>query len=143
MKLINISNHHPDTWSQEQKAGWDEIIHIPFPYVDPHQTSKDLDAVTLCTVNQIKKSSGLLPKVDSRLKTNVWTSTCDCGNTPIWYTPNDIRVCIQGDFSLTVKIIQWLGIGGKLVFPTSQRDSVLNSDGTKTIRFRFVQWREI
>ena len=39
-KLINISNHPSTGWSDAQKAGWDQIIDIPFPQV-PATATKD------------------------------------------------------------------------------------------------------
>src|SRR5690606_17331938 len=100
-KLLVISNHPVDKWSDEQKAGWDVIDYIPFPNV-PASMSKD-------TVID------LADDLFCRIKKNY----------------PDHTVTIQGEFSLTCAVVARLSNSGREpIFPTTER-IVEEKDGQK------------
>ncbi len=41
--LINVSNHPSNEWSGEQKNGWNEIIDVPFPKIDPNASCDEIE----------------------------------------------------------------------------------------------------
>ena len=46
--FINLSNHASDLWSPAQRAAaeaWGEIVDLPFPAIDPHADSAEVEAL--------------------------------------------------------------------------------------------------
>lgn len=92
MKLINISNHPAETWTNEQKAGWDIIIDIPFPEVDPNFSTQDIADIATDIINDI------MPFIDG-----------------------DTAVYIAGDYSLSYALVLRLIDKVRIVVPTTKR----------------------
>ena len=122
--FINLSNHPSSTWSDKQKdaaAKLGEIVDIPFPVVDPnaHKGAVEVQAIELLnTVLETIAHHG----VDASYTT----------------------VCIAGEFSLVIAFVMQcedLGMPFDVVVATSERNTTLNEDGSKTVRFDFVQFR--
>lgn len=131
--LIAVSNHPPETWPEEQKAGWDEIVYIPFPNVPAELDREDVWLLAENLASEIAK----IFDIKSR-------------------EGNQVRLWIAGDYSLTIFTIyeyirnHWgpypVGIFFDwLVFPTTERIVIeeKNSDGNivKKSVFKFVKWR--
>ena len=110
-KLLVISNHPPDKWSDDQKQGWDVIDYIPFPNIT---ASLSKDAV-------IDLADDLICQIAQDFPEHT--------------------VTIQGEYSLTCSVISRLSNAGREpIFPTTER-VVEEKDGVKTSTFKFVQWR--
>ena len=117
-ELLVISNHPPDRWGDDQKAGWDSIDYIPFPEIPP-----DADFDEVCGEIAVKLAD----------KIGEW----------IGDHPNG-KVNLQGEF--TVCYILFRAIDDMIfVFPTTKRETteIVKEDGSvekKTV-FKFVRWR--
>jgi hypothetical protein len=123
-KLINFSNHSSSQWSEEQKAGWDQIIDIKFPNVPANIDDENFDELV----------AESLKKLDEYIEN---------GN---------VYLMMQGEFSLCYSLYRILLDNPeynrvKLVIPTSERRVVekVKDDGTyeKVATFEFVKWRQI
>jgi hypothetical protein len=123
-KLINFSNHSSSQWSEKQKAGWNEIVDVKFPAVDPFIDGDQFDELV----------------AESLAKLNEYIEN------------KDVYLMIQGEFSLCYSLYRILLENPeynrvKLVIPTSERKLIerVKDDGTyeKTAVFEFVKWREI
>ena len=138
--LLNISNHTSNKWSDKQKEGWDKIVDIPFPQIDPNATIKDIhnlvaDYLKEIIDNVLIESDNIIDGIDDF-------------NHPI-----ETSIMLQGEFSFCYLLFQLLmnnsptDFGFDIVIPTTERKTIetVNSDGTvsKTSIFEFVQWRKI
>ena len=59
VSFVNFSNHPSARWSDEQAAAarqFGEIVDIPFPAVDPHASSRDLDVLSDRIMTQIMRA---------------------------------------------------------------------------------------
>jgi hypothetical protein len=134
MKLLNVSNHDPKTWSPKQKQGWDKILHIPFPEVDPSWDFEKLKKVAQDLTDKICQVTGAS-----------YGPSCDCGWSHGIHDGkarrDGWRLCLQGESSLCALLQMQMGVTYWQVFPCSARNTVENADGSKTVRFEFVQWR--
>lgn len=125
--LINISNHPSDKWEPEQKQGWDRIIDVPFPKIDP---TWDVDTPDFLRelVNIEEQVINVLLEANHKAK---------------------VFVMLQGEFSFCYMLFDRLRSGYKLSFaiPTTDRvvKEVKQPDGTvvKQAQFKFVRWRVI
>jgi hypothetical protein len=117
--LLNLSNHPSEKWSDKQRKAaekeYGNIIDMPFPNIPP-------DASTL--------------KVQEAADAMFRTITMVGGE------PTRLVLHIMGEMTFTYKIVQMFKQKGfTCVASTSERNSVINEDGTKTIQFDFVQFR--
>lgn len=118
--MYNVTNHPQEKWSAEQlKAAHelaDQIIYMPFLNVSPsaeERTIRAWGADIAGTIVGAKKRG------------------------------NDVIALVQGEMTLTYAIVQNLIAHGiKVVAATSDRISVDNGDGTKTVKFEFCKFRE-
>lgn len=117
--LINLSNHPSSNWDSfqhESAAPFGEIIDIPFPEIDPDWDSQQIKELAREYLQRIKTLAGEESAV------------------PV--------VHIMGEYSFCYQLVEMLKNHGiDAVVSTSKRQSVINSDGTKTIRFDFVKFR--
>jgi hypothetical protein len=114
--FINLSNHPSSGWSQAQTLA---ALALGSPILDVPFPNVPEDADTLTVARMV---APLLSRLPSDAK----------------------YVLVAGDFTLTVLLVQALLHQGRVpLFATSRRDVVLEADGSKTIRFRFVQFREM
>lgn len=125
--FINVSNHPSSTWSVEQKQaalkGGRMLVDVPFPNVPPTATRNDIKDI----------GYELIHKIDDVI--------ANYGGSESTTT-----ITIVGEFSLTIFVVVKLRIllpGLNIVVATSERNTVINEDGSKTIRFDFVQFRQI
>jgi len=116
--FYNITNHPSLKWSEEQKKAaeaYGEIVDWAFPNVPADATPKGIHSYTADIVGSIKQKE----------------------------EPENITVLIQGESTLVycvVNAFQQEGI--RCVAATSERKVTENPDGTKTVAFEFVQFRE-
>jgi hypothetical protein len=118
--LLNLSNHPSGTWSPEQKsvaeAQFGCIEDLSFPQIDPSASAEDVGTLALEYAQQI----------ESLLERH----------------PEENAVHVMGELTFCVALVRLLQAQHILcVASTTSRDTVENADGTKTSRFRFVQFR--
>lgn len=120
--LFNVTNHPSTCWTEDQKKGWDVIVDIPFPSVDPSIDEDEL--FSLANMLRVKILNAQIPSI-----------------------PEDAEkfLCIQGDFSLCYMFVlnfynELADKGFSFVVPTTKR-IVIESNGTKISKFQFVMWR--
>lgn len=114
-KLLVISNHNPELWSNEQKKGWDKIEYVPFPNIDPKKS-----------IEEIRNSD--VPFVIGVIAGFLTENSGD-----------DLFVNLQGEFSLCKEVFLALP-KINFIFPTTER-IVEEKDGKKISIFKFVRWR--
>lgn len=126
--FINLSNHPSGKWSSEQHAAAlalsrelnkeqypdGEIKDIQFPNIPPDASTQDVYSLAEAYYQQITNNIAPL--------------------TPMH---------IMGEMTFTCTLIAMLQKGGfRCVAATSQRNTIENADGSKTIVFNFVQFRD-
>lgn len=118
--LINLSNHPSSQWEapQHQAASeFGEIIDIPFPEIEPEWDAnqvEELAQVYLDKILAVASENHAEPVV------HLMGEYVFCFKLATMLKTNDIKVLVS----------------------TSQRQSVMNDDGTKTIKFSFTRFRE-
>jgi len=126
-RLINISNHPSSEWTEQQKFGWDEIVDIPFPQIDPKDSVWTVEEQAQRLFKEILKQG---------------------------WTDNGIRVAIQGEYTLCYilmgLIYRWNGALEppiQVFVPVFEEKVVekVQLDGSlkKVVISKFVRWREI
>jgi hypothetical protein len=120
--LLNFSNHPSSKWGEKQTQTaiekYNEIKDIPFPNVPPSASSEDLKILA----NQYVQQFRTLAKATE--------------NQPF-------AVHIMGEMTLIFRIISLLKRSKiTCVASTSERNTIENPDGSKTIQFDFIQFRE-
>lgn len=111
-KLLVISNHSPEKWESEQKAGWD-IEYMPFPEVPPEIDMEEVKEIGKPIIKEILDFTRKNPEG---------------------------KVCIQGEFSLCSYIYRMLP-EDFFVFPTTKRVVEETKEGLRLYKFKFVRWR--
>jgi len=121
--LISISNHPVSGWGEEQRAGWEEIIEIPFPNVLPED-----DIIAL--------AEKVISQVSTHLRGRVRLA-CDF----VFFVAGEARLtyCLTDFFLRKEK--------ARCVVATTRRESVeeVQTDGSvkKTAIFRFLGWSQM
>jgi hypothetical protein len=120
--LLNLSNHPSTRWSDKQKQTaiekYGTIQDMPFPNVPPAAIPSEIKTMAADYVKQIRG----LAKAEE--------------NAPF-------AVHIMGEMTLVFRIISLLKRSKiSCMASTSERKSIENSDGTKTMQFEFIQFRE-
>lgn len=126
--FINVSNHPHNSWSSAQTGaayaaltsqfgtGNDmEIKTVPFPNVDPKASPWEIE----------KMAKDIISEIDNEVQGE-----------------KNIILHVMGEMTLTFAIVS-LGMprGIRCCASTTERNVVENEDGSKTIRFNFVQFR--
>ena len=114
--LLNLTNHPSTRWSKTQlkaaKKQFGSVQDMQFPNVPPSATYQDIQAMVENHVEKIKT------------------------------LPKPLTVHLSGEFTFTFQMADRLrGLGISCVASTSERNIIIEEDGTKTIRFEFVQFR--
>lgn len=116
--FANISNHPVARWEQQQKeaatemVAGGEILDFPFPAVSTSATAEDIMSIA----NAIAK--------------DVLGMGCT-------------HAMVAGQMNLVYKLVQVLEAAGVACYAAvSDRNTVENPDGTKTVRFDFVKFLE-
>jgi hypothetical protein len=119
--VINVANHPSSTWSEKQRAYFGDdavIVDIPHPAINPKCTADDLDVASFGFADWLV--SLVNGKVDKT------------------------RVCfiIAGAQGFIFRVVGFLLMAGYNVFEaTSERNTTLNPDGSKIVRFDFIDLR--
>lgn len=114
--FVNLTNHPSSAWSDGQRQAalqYGEIQDFPFPVIDPASPTKDVGTLADRTVEEIKRLD----------------------NAPV--------VHIMGEMTFTYAVVSRLkALGITCVASTTERDTVIGSDGRKISVFKFVRFRE-
>ncbi len=116
--LINLSNHPSAAWPEAQRAAareqFGEIIEDwAFPNISPHATAEEVAQLAEDYFQRIAQT-----------------------------TPRPQAVHLMGEMNFTFALVcRLLKAGYRVVASTTERD-VVEQDGVKTSRFRFVQFRD-
>lgn len=116
--LINHSNHPVEKWSEEQKAGWDKIVDLPFPAIDPHADMEEIEKIALENFKKIREIA-VREGADK----------------------NSIYVMLQGEFSYCYTLFHSIRNLFLIAIPTTERVVEEKPDGSKVSVFKFVRWR--
>ena len=120
MKLINLSNHPSDKWSEEQKKMWEDIIDIPFPNIEPESSAEEVENIARKYVYKIGEAI---------IKHN--------------FSVRHNYIMLQGEYSFcyTLAFLLRDSISDfTFAIPTTER-TVVEKDGVKSSVFKFVKWR--
>jgi hypothetical protein len=115
--FVNISNHPSSKWSTAQRSAAEQlggaIIDIPFPNIPATATRQEI----------------------AKLAKAMFADLVERYPTPGY-------AMVAGGGTLCSLLILALSIlGWEVVFACSERNTVENDDGSKTVRFDFVQFR--
>lgn len=124
MIIVNVSNHAPETWTQEQRDACKNlpVLDIPFPYVDAEWGKPEIERLADRLVNKI------LLDVTEKL-----------GRAP----DKGTEVHVMGEYSLTYHLVVRLKkMGFKTIASTTRRETIVGPDGKKKREFKFVRFRE-
>lgn len=116
--LINLSNHPSSSWSNSQLqtalTHFGDITDIPFPEIDPEWDNVQIAELAQTYFQKIREMA--------------------MNAVPV--------VHIMGEYSFCFALVGLLKDEGiQAVVSTSKRQSVMHDDGTKTIKFDFVRFR--
>jgi hypothetical protein len=120
--LINISNHPSQEWEEKQREGWDKIIDIAFPSVDPNLSMGEVWELAEQIISEVGERTW---EIDVELK----------HQEPIY-------IICEGEYSFTLALTEAIRLTGWFVifaFPTSRR--IVLADGRHL--FEFEGWRFI
>lgn len=121
--FINYSNHPTSKWSEEQlnaaKEMADRIVDEQFPQIDPKATEFDVIELAKGEINRLFQTySGY----------------------------NELIIHIAGEMTFTAyfvsQINKWWAANAICITSTTKRDVVENEDGSKTVKFKFVRFRQ-
>lgn len=118
--LINLSNHPSETWSERQLGAarelYGDIVDIAFPAIIPSINEKGIEQLVADYFNRIMEIA-----INKKV-------------IPV--------VHLMGEFSFTFALVNKLKAAGiDVIVSTSERQTEINADGSKTIRFDFVRFR--
>ncbi|OJX88073.1 MAG: hypothetical protein BGP01_07245 [Paludibacter sp. 47-17] len=119
--LINLSNHPSSTWSEHQlhaaRCSFGEVIDIPFPEIEPEWDANQVEELAKIYLDKIL---AIAPENQAEPVVHLMGEYIFCFKLATMLKTNDIKVLVS----------------------TSRRQSVINNDGTKTIKFSFTRFRE-
>ena len=114
--FINLTNHPSGGWSEEQLAAaheYGEIVDIHFPNIEPDFTSSMVNRLADNTIESIKTLG------------------------------EDVVVHVMGEITYTYAVVSRLkALGITCLASTTERNTIITSDGKKVSEFKFVQFRE-
>lgn len=128
--LVNISNHPSERWCESQRMGWDKILDVPFPEIDPNW---DVNEVIHGPVTEIMLRLGEIARD---------------------YAGNELYLHIAGEWTTVYLVLEVLreaaqfGEDWRLVWPASSRkvEEAVDPVSGATVKravFEFVRWREV
>lgn len=116
--LLNFSNHPSSLWEEGQVAAarqYGEIVDMTFPSIDPDASSETIRELADSYVHDILQIAKDL----------------------------DVTVHVMGEMTFVFSVVMLLKEKGiRCVASTTERNAIDNADGTKTLEFSFVGFRE-
>lgn len=115
--FINLTNHPSEKWSDGQLNAarqYGEIVDLSFPIIEPTFTKED-----------------------------VMFLVRECIDTIMSIKEGDVVVHVMGEMTFTYNIVNALkALGIPCLASTTERNTIMTSDGKRISEFRFVQFRE-
>ena len=115
--FINLTNHPSERWSKEQLNAarqYGEVIDLPFPIIEPNFTREDVLHIVKVYVEMIEGIKD-----------------------------DDTVVHVMGEMTFTYNLANTLKEEGiTCLASTTERNTIMTSDGKKISEFKFVQFRE-
>lgn len=130
--FLNISNHPSDKWGDKQLSTAlelaEEIINLPFPNINP-----EWDTVRYSHVLNLEQLiKGYYKKSTEK----------SFKNFSLYHDNQNTVVMIMGEMCYTHYLVNLLQKEGYTVIcSTTERNTVENEDGTKTVKFEFCKFR--
>lgn len=116
--LINLTNHPISKWTEEQLSTakqYGEVVDYPFPNVSPSMSSAEIKHLALAVYADIR------------------------GN----YDGEELIIHIMGEFTLTYSLLNLFRSEGiRCIASTTERIVEEKEDGTKEVKFKFIQFRD-
>lgn len=117
--LINLTNHPHHQWSPEQlqaaKTIYGSVIDIAFPSINPGASTEEVNELAYVYFNKLVTASGAQP----------------------------FAVHLSGEFTFVYHLLVLLKEAGiPAITSTSERMVTTGENGTKTVQFRFVRFRQ-
>lgn len=119
--LINLSNHPVTSWDEKQKnaaSAYGQLFDLPFPVIDPMASSDDI--ANLAAQYEIKIRHIQPEKIKETFAVHIMGELTFC-------------------FALIARLQQ---SGISCIASTTTRETEDNQDGSKTVKFGFVGFRE-
>lgn len=114
--FINLTNHPSSEWEKEQLQAahrYGNIVNMPFPNIEPIFTSCEICKLADSMIGSIKVLD----------------------TAPV--------VHIMGEMTFTYAVVSRLkALGITCLASTTERNTIMTSDGKKVSEFKFVQFRE-
>lgn len=119
--LLNISHHPFSLWSKEQQSVaidlYGEVLDVAFPRIAPTSSASEVASLALASV---KECLSLIKR-----------------------SPGAAVVHVMGEFTFTFAFVAEMQRSGvTCVASTTDRNVVPNPNGTRTVTFTFVRFRE-
>lgn len=116
MKLVNLSNHNSKNWSNAQKEGFDEIVDIQFPNINPNADENNVELLVNEYIEKIQAT-----KIENIMLQGEFTFC--------FLLQNKLRTRCKFYIPTTErKVVETIDVNG---------------NATKTAIFEFVRWRTI
>ncbi len=119
--LINLSNHPVSSWDEKQNRAasvYGQLLDMPFPVIDPRAGSEDI--VNLAVQYEIKIRHIQSEQINGTFAVHIMGELTFC-------------------FALIARLQQ---SGITCIASTTTRETEDNPDGSKTVKFGFVGFRE-
>ncbi len=122
--LINLTNHPFETWQAAMKKtaidSYGNVVNLPFPAVSPNADRVAVEELASLYLMEIQVVI---------LKHNL--------------SPGDVTIHLMGEFTFTYTLLTLLEAAGiPAVASTTERNTIDQPDGSKTVNFSFVRFRE-
>ncbi len=119
--LINLTNHPSEGWEEEQlisaRSLYNSIIDIPFPSIGPNDTPAQIRDLA---ENYVSKCIALLET----------------------HPGENNAVHIMGEANFCFLVVSLLIKNGVVCVASTSERNVVVSEGTKIVKFKFVQFRQ-
>lgn len=116
--LINLTNHPYKDWPETQKAAaaeYGDCIDVPFPNVDPSADEDEIISLADSYFHQVVSHGNM----------------------------KDMTIHVMGEQTLCFALIsRFLRNGIRCIASCTERDVTVTADGTKSVRFHFVRFRD-
>lgn len=117
--LINLSNHPSSMWEKEQiesaNSLYGDVFDLPFPMVDPKGDRQYIESLADKYIEKLLAIAN--------------------GENAV--------VHLMGELTLTFAILnKMINLGFRCVASTTERDVTISEDGTKNVKFNFIQFRD-
>lgn len=140
--FINLTNHPMDRWEDKQlKAARAllspseelevEMVELPFPHIDPNASHKQVKDLAAEYVQKVIEAATYVSPATLSL--------------PAWKDLAVTAILVMGEMNFTYHFVTKIKAAYsdrmRCFATTSNRNTVDNEDGTKSVKFEFTQFR--